>query len=206
MDYCERAQCATRFDFLFLFRGWPHTEAVRGRAGWVRGCPRHGCRGQAKDGFTASTACFAQRPSSQPRGAPLAENSVPLDARHSATFNLHAPTPQPRAQARLLDRRPVPPAQRPLSNPDPPPCARTSPPVPTAPAAVPVRHAPAAPPGRWPRFPAHGPSCWRHRPGRSPAAAPARHPQVFHLPHARLPTALVVRTCGHRLPPGAVPA
>ena len=55
---------------LSLARAWPGaTSKARGKlskAGWVRlrGCPRHGCRGQApKDGFTAFPATGPTPPS-----------------------------------------------------------------------------------------------------------------------------------------------
>ncbi|RRU89368.1 hypothetical protein EGJ24_03050, partial [Stenotrophomonas maltophilia] len=33
----ERSDPLPPLLFFFLFRGWTHTETVRGRAGWVRG-------------------------------------------------------------------------------------------------------------------------------------------------------------------------
>ncbi len=178
---------------------------------WVRGVrgmdaaaasPRTGLRRPREPTPPGQAQLCFRRPSSQPRGAaPLAENSVPLDARHSAPSicacadTAFSFSPRARRDCSIVAqcRR-----QRPSSNPDPPPCARTSPPVPTAPAAVPVRHAPAAPPGRWPRFPAHGQAAG----GTGQVVRlPLRlrgHPQVFHLRitqrlHRQL---LVVRTCG----------
>jgi len=82
-------QAAFAFDLLFLFRGWQTAEISQRAAGLgSRGCPRHGCRGQAsRDGFTASPA-NPTRPThlrllhsatnhTHPRGAaPLAETPV----------------------------------------------------------------------------------------------------------------------------------
>jgi len=59
------------FDFLFLFRGWQHTETIRGRAGWVRGGvrgmdaaakpPRTGSRRPPRTHPARPSAAFALR-------------------------------------------------------------------------------------------------------------------------------------------------
>ena len=128
MNYRARAAC----DPLLIFFSFPWLDA-HGNCQRPGGVGSRGVRGMdaaakpqgrvhgvpANPPARPSAALLlASATNPQPRGAaPLAGNSVPLDPRHRAAFNLRVRRHRilllaPR-QARLFDRRPVPAAQRP---------------------------------------------------------------------------------------------